>query len=64
MRVSNSIEDWTLKGNVEWLPTTDLTLKTGIEVNAYTFEFKQNFTGNADANDGRRSGGGLLKMLA
>jgi outer membrane cobalamin receptor len=62
VRVSNSIEDWTLKGNVEWLPTTDLTLKTGIEVNAYTFEFKQNFTGNADANDGRRSGGGLLNL--
>lgn len=62
VRVSNSIEDWTLKGNVEWLPTTDLTLKTGIEVNAYTFEFKQNFTGDADANDGRRSGGGLLNL--
>ncbi len=64
IRVSNSIEDWTLKGNVEWLPSSDLTLKTGFELNNYTFEFKQNFTGNADENDGRTSGGGLLNLTA
>jgi hypothetical protein len=57
--VENSIEDYTLKANVEWYPTSDLTLKGGFEGAHYKFSFMQNFTGKADSaiDEGSQSAG-------
>jgi outer membrane cobalamin receptor len=57
--VRNSIQDVTLKGNLEWFASSDWTLKSGFEVNRYLLQYLQNFTGNADstAQTGNREGG-------
>ncbi|MBI5646843.1 MAG: TonB-dependent receptor [Ignavibacteriae bacterium] len=48
-RVENGIEDYTLKGNLEWFVTPSFTLKSGFEGTHYLFTYLQNFTGNADS---------------
>lgn len=48
--VRNTIQDFTLKGNIEWFTSTDLTLKGGVEVNRYLLDYLQNFTGDADSS--------------
>ncbi|MFA6234693.1 MAG: TonB-dependent receptor [Bacteroidota bacterium] len=54
--VENIIQDYTLKGNLEWFASSDWTLKGGMEVNRYVLQYLQNFTGNADSSSA--SGGG------
>ncbi|MCB2204873.1 TonB-dependent receptor [bacterium] len=59
--VENVIQDYTLKGNMEWFVNTDWTIKSGFELSHYDLTYMQNFSGNADstADDGSRSGGRL-----
>ncbi len=54
--VRNVIQDYTLKANLEWFPSADLTLKGGFEINRYLLDYLQNFTGDADSSSA--SGGG------
>lgn len=46
----NTITDYTIKGNLEWFTTDDLTLKTGFSITNYKFTYDQDFTGGH--NDG------------
>ncbi len=43
--VSNSITDYSLKADVEWFATNELTIKTGYEGTMYHFKFLQDFSG-------------------
>jgi hypothetical protein len=59
----NTIEDYTLKGNLEWFVSSDWTLKGGFEVNRYELSYLQNFTGDADSSSSG-NGGGVLSIDA
>lgn len=48
--VRNIIEDYTLKSNLEWFASSDWTIKSGFEVNQYSLNYLQNFTGDADSS--------------
>jgi hypothetical protein len=61
--VENIIQDYTLKGNLEWFVSTDWTIKSGFEINRYTLNYMQNFTGNADStSEEGTTGGGILNL--
>lgn len=57
--VENGIQDYTLKGNVEWFAGNDLTVKAGLEASHYIFTFGINFTGepNEKSEKGTNEGG-------
>ena len=60
--LENSINDYTLKGDVEWLASGDLTMKSGFEIQNYKFSYDQNFTGSESPED-TTNGGGIFKLL-
>lgn len=61
--VENIIQDYTLKGNLEWFVSSDWTVKSGFEVNRYTLNYLQNFTGTADStSEEGTTGGGILNL--
>ncbi len=49
VEASNSILDYTLKANLEWFASDVLTVKGGTEINRFTFNYYQNFTGDRDS---------------
>ncbi len=57
--VENIIQDFTLKGNLEWFVNTHWTVKSGFEANHFVLNYLQNFTGNADSAiaEGTNEGG-------
>ncbi|HOJ02509.1 MAG TPA: TonB-dependent receptor [Bacteroidota bacterium] len=57
--VENVIQDFTLKGNLEWFTSPEWTMKGGFEVNRYVLQYLQNFSGDADstAPSGSTDGG-------
>jgi outer membrane cobalamin receptor len=57
--IENSIQDYTLKGMMEWFASPEVTVKTGFEATRYLFTYIQNFTGSADsaASSGSREAG-------
>lgn len=57
--LENTIQDYTLKGNLEWFVSSDWTVKSGFELNRYLLTYMQNFTGNADSTvaEGTQEGG-------
>ncbi|HYF03928.1 MAG TPA: TonB-dependent receptor [Patescibacteria group bacterium] len=55
--VVNSITDYTLKTNIEWFTTENLTLKTGLENTKFTFGFLRNFTNEGQPAEGENGGG-------
>lgn len=57
--VENVIQDFTLKGNLEWFTSPEWTIKGGFEVNRYVLQYLQNFSGDADstAPSGTTDGG-------
>jgi outer membrane cobalamin receptor len=59
--MGNSIEDLTLKAQMEWLVSDLVTVKTGLEASRYSMNFLQNWTGNADSAiaEGTTTGGAL-----
>ena len=63
-KIENTILDYTLRADIEWFASEDLTIKTGYEGTSYTFGYMQNFTGNADtvAQSGTVSEGGLTNF--
>jgi len=63
-KIENTIIDYTLRADLEWFASDDLTIKTGYEGTSYTFGYMQNFTGNADtvAQSGTVSEGGLTNF--
>jgi outer membrane receptor protein involved in Fe transport len=63
-KIENTILDYTLRADLEWFASDDLTIKTGYEGTSYTFGYMQNFTGNADtvAQSGTVSEGGLTNF--
>ena len=63
-KIENTILDYTLRADLEWYASDDLTIKTGYEGTSYTFGYMQNFTGNADtvAQSGTVSEGGLTNF--
>ncbi|MBR9978591.1 MAG: TonB-dependent receptor [Bacteroidetes bacterium] len=60
----NTIEDYTLKGNLEWFVSSDWTMKGGFEINRYELSYLQNFTGDADSSSSEGNGGGVLSIDA
>ena len=64
LKIENTIIDYTLRADLEWFASDDLTIKTGYEGTSYTFGYMQNFTGNADtvAQSGTVSEGGLTNF--
>ena len=62
--IQNSILDYTLRAELEWFASDDLTIKTGYEGTQYTFGYMQNFTGDADttAQSGTINEGGLTNF--
>lgn len=61
IKIQNSIRDYSAKADVEWFASELLTLKSGLEITNFRFQYEQNFTGNdtasTDANEG-----GLLNL--
>jgi hypothetical protein len=57
----NKILDYSLKANVEWLASEDLTSKFGAEINNYYFTYLTNFTGNTDSTS-QGSGAGRTNL--
>ena len=55
----NGIQDYTLKGSVEWFAGSDLTVKAGMEASHYIFTFRINYTGepNEKSAKGTNEGG-------
>jgi outer membrane receptor protein involved in Fe transport len=53
--VGNTITDYTGKADVEWFTTNDLTLKAGVEISNFRFNFKQNLGSRSTSSSG--SGG-------
>lgn len=49
VEASNTIIDYTLKANLEWFASDVLTVKGGTEINRFTFNYYQNFTGDRDS---------------
>jgi outer membrane cobalamin receptor len=47
--IENAIQDYTLRGNLEWFASPAVTVKTGFEATHYLFTYIQNFTGTADS---------------
>jgi hypothetical protein len=62
VKVENSINDYSLKGNLEWFASEEATFKSGFEFQNYKFHYEQNFTGSdttvSDVNEG-----GLLDLI-
>lgn len=48
--IENVIQDYTLKGNLEWFASSDWTIKSGFEINHYVLNYYQNFSGDADSS--------------
>jgi hypothetical protein len=48
--IENSIRDITGKVSLDWFINESITLKSGLEMNAYDFIYFSNFTGNLDTN--------------
>lgn len=46
--VTNGITDYTLKADLEWFASNELTVKTGYEGNYYRFSYVQSFDGTGD----------------
>lgn len=55
--IDNSIQDYTAKVNFEWFTDEFITTKFGLEINNYTFNYLQNFTGETDSTQSGSSGG-------
>lgn len=47
--IDNSVTDITLKSNLEWFASEQLTTKFGIEGSSFVFDYLQNFTGDTDS---------------
>ncbi len=62
--VENTIQDFTLKGNLEWFVSSDWTVKGGIELNRYLLNYLQNFTGDADSSSASGDGSAVLNIDA
>ncbi|MDX9759214.1 MAG: TonB-dependent receptor [Bacteroidota bacterium] len=60
----NVIQDYTVKGNLEWFPSSDWTLKAGLEVNRYLLSYLQNFTGDADSSSSDAEGSAVMNIEA
>lgn len=56
---NNSIEDFSIKTNMEWFINQDATADFGTESIRYTFSYLQNFTGNTDNTDKGANGNTL-----
>lgn len=51
--MENSINDYSLKGNLEWFTSDKTTIKFGYSVSNYKFQFEQNFSGEeSDIEEG------------
>lgn len=61
IKIDNSINDYSLKGNLEWFASESLTFKSGIEMTNYKFSYNQNFTGN-DTSATNTADGGLFYL--
>ncbi|PKL86081.1 MAG: hypothetical protein CVV22_04100 [Ignavibacteriae bacterium HGW-Ignavibacteriae-1] len=55
--IDNSITDYTLKANLEWFVSEDITFKSGVETSNFKFKYLQNFTGDTDSTQVGSSGG-------
>ncbi len=44
-KIDNSINDYTLRGGIEWYTTEDLTTKVGFDITNYNFIYIYNFSG-------------------
>jgi hypothetical protein len=62
--VRNVIQDFTLKGSLEWFASSDWTLKGGVEVNRYELDYLQNFTGDADSSSAAGSASAVTNIAA
>lgn len=62
MKVENSIQDYSIKGNTEWFITEDITLNSGTEVNYFIFKYENNFTGEDSETEEGTNGGGKMKL--
>ena len=55
--IDNYISDLSFKSNIEFYLSESVTLKTGLELNYYTFSYLQDFTGSTDSTaEGSNSG--------
>ena len=59
--IENSIQDYSLKVNLEWYNSDELTTKYGFEVNRYFFDYLSNFTGETDSTQ-QGSGNGFTNF--
>ncbi len=55
--IENSITDYTAKAAIEWFTSDKITHKFGVEVNDYSFNYLQNFTGDTDSTSVDASAG-------
>lgn len=60
----NVIQDYTVKGNLEWFVSSDWTLKGGLEANRYLLSYLQNFTGDADSSATEGEGSAVMNIDA
>jgi hypothetical protein len=63
IRLKNSINDYSLKGSVEWFASSDLTLKSGFSISSYRFGYEQNWTGSDDEVEDGTAEGGVLDLV-
>jgi len=63
IRLKNSINDYSLKGSVEWFANSELTLKSGFSISNYRFHYEQNFTGSDDEVEEGTAEGGVLDLV-
>lgn len=60
--VANSISDYTLKGNFEWLVNESLTSKFGFEINKYEYKYLTNFANTDSIPQGSSNGSTNFKV--
>lgn len=59
----NSINDYTLKANLEWFATDRLTIKSGLQTTNYKFTYSQDFTGDGEKSESGTNDPGKFELI-